>query len=305
MTIPKIIHQMWLDKNDKDLNKPPKQNYHKNIEDVQRLNEDYEYMWWNNSAVLEVFNHPKLTGYMDFYLNLAPHICKCDFARYAIMYRYGGFYFDLDFKFMNPIPEELLDNSVVFSHEPSFQPNYTKKRIHSITGLNTHLANNILISEACNDFWLGLMDEIVQFYVVHGMPMTLVAVVKTTGPKMISDHVESVLENGGIPGLKLLSDTSLFFGYPNIENAVSYNDWTDGTWWAVSQLTEFQEGQIALTFMTFVIILLILLAIVLIGLCIYRCNQKYTRSFGSDLLLSKGEQTGFRSWHRRPSYLPK
>lgn len=287
MSVPKIIHQMWLDKFGKDVSTPPKKNYIQNIEDVQNLNEDYEYFWWNNSAVLKVFEHPDLQRFKQFYLDLTPHICRCDFARYAIMYRYGGIYFDLDFKFMNPIPEEMLNHRIIFTHEPDFQGNFYKDNIYKITSKKTNLANNILLSEPENNFWLELMDEIVRFYEQHGMPKTVVAVVKTTGPRMISNFVDDVLSMGNNYGVHLISDSSLFFGYPNLDSAISYNDWNDGTGWGLSHLTEFQTGQVILTYLIFVIVLLIILSLVLIGLCAYRGNSKYDRTLSQDFMAMK------------------
>ena len=275
MTIPKIFHQMWLSKDDVDINNPPRPSYVKNKEDFLRLNPDFDHVWWNNSTVLELFQHPKLRKYLDFYVNMFPHISKCDFARYAVMYVHGGIYFDLDFKFMKPLPQDLLLSSIVLSHEPGYQSDYLKESIFKLTGQKSHLTNGVFMSEASNKFWLDLMDEIVEYYEEHGSPKGIMDVVSATGPKMLTDYTDLVLH---IHNITIIADSSLFFGYPNIGDAVAYNDWQDGTYWPIQQVTEYKYGSTILSNGLVLIIFIIVLLLVFVTLVYvnYRYNKNET-----------------------------
>lgn len=91
--IPKKIHQMWLDKFVRNNTEYPEKyrnlGYPKSWTD---LNPDYEYTLWNWDKVHELFESPELARWRDFYYKrLEHHIEKCDFARYAILYKHGGF----------------------------------------------------------------------------------------------------------------------------------------------------------------------------------------------------------------------
>lgn len=263
MTVPKIIHQMWLSSDNVDVNEPPRDTYKQNKKDFLRLNPDFEYMWWNNSRVDDIFQHPDLKKYYDFYKEIYPHIAKCDFSRYAIMYKYGGMYFDLDFKFLKKIPEEFLDNHLVLCQEPSFQDSYYKENVFKSTGRKAVLCNGVVMSSPGNKFWLGLMDRVMAYYSSQGSMKIFTDVVSATGPRMVTDYVDELLSKG-FQDITMISDSSLFFGYPNLSLAISYNDWNDGTGWAVRQFGEMKYGNELFIVATVIIVFVVVISLILL-----------------------------------------
>lgn len=118
--IPKRIHQMWLDKQKDDGPVPDK--YMKNekfCESFKKLNPDYEYKVWNMAQVKYLFEtHPSLSQWRDFFLNgIKFHIEKCDFARMAVVYIYGGVYADLDFSCHKSLDKLIEGRSFLWTHD--------------------------------------------------------------------------------------------------------------------------------------------------------------------------------------------
>src|SRR6202789_1615046 len=97
--IPKIIHQIWLDKGrslDNDL--PKKFKTEQFSHSFKRHNPGYEYRVWNFRAILKLFNDfPQLERFRYFFFNdLKFFIEICDYAKIMIMWCIGGTLFDLD-----------------------------------------------------------------------------------------------------------------------------------------------------------------------------------------------------------------
>lgn len=288
MTIPKIFHQMWLHKEGLDLDLPEKKTYQENIEKLKELNPDFEYVWWNNSAVETLFTHPDLVKYKDFYDKLTPHICKCDFARYALLYIYGGIYFDLDFKYHSAFPKKYLKRSLLLCHEPDTQKsNIRDMTLFKISGSKMTLANNVLGSEARHHFWLTMLDSIVE----KGKNMknfgAHLNVVYFTGPFMLSEVVIKYIKDNQdiVNALNLVGDNEIFFGRPLTSKTFSYNDWRDGTGWETGTFRETGFGQLIIIFGGMLIFFVIILAIVIVGLSLHRCNHYYNKTLEKDSVM--------------------
>lgn len=90
--IPKIIHQIWIGKDRlPDLWEPFTRTWAIN-------NPDYEYVFWNEDKIRNEIDD-------NNYLNIdsISTVFISDYFRYKILYQYGGFYFDVDFKCLQPI----------------------------------------------------------------------------------------------------------------------------------------------------------------------------------------------------------
>lgn len=87
---PKILHFIWLGDN------PIPHKYNKNIEHFIRLNPDYTVMWHRDLKDVPEAWHVWLTDYDKHKHD--PHYLRhySDILRYAVLRKYGGFYFDLD-----------------------------------------------------------------------------------------------------------------------------------------------------------------------------------------------------------------
>jgi len=105
--IPKRIIQVWKTWS----SKTPEMfaNYTKSI---RQLNPEYEYIMFKDEDI-DIFLKTNYPDYYKTYLSLPMNIQKVDFARYVLIYHYGGFYFDLDVLGQQPL-DNLLHNEIVF-----------------------------------------------------------------------------------------------------------------------------------------------------------------------------------------------
>lgn len=119
MNIPKIFHNVWLDKKDKDSKHFPER-YKTYVNKKEELHPEFTHMLWSYNETLELMNNDEfLAQYIDFFDNVIDTwICKCDFARLAIVYIYGGVYADLDINFVKNISPLIEEKSQYFLYEP-------------------------------------------------------------------------------------------------------------------------------------------------------------------------------------------
>ncbi len=126
--IPKIIHQM-APKN-KDLWNFVWEKCHKSWK-TQFAENEYNHIMWTDDKIDE-FIELEFPQYIQFYYSLPFHIMQLDFARYCILYKYGGIYVDMDYfcfnnfycdlkkdiAFVQAIThDELIQNSLMISNK--------------------------------------------------------------------------------------------------------------------------------------------------------------------------------------------
>jgi mannosyltransferase OCH1-like enzyme len=89
--IPKIIHQIWIQGYNNIPSKLQKyHNYCKNI------NSDFKYLVWDEEKIKKLLTEKFDKKYLDLYEYYKIPAQKADFARYIILYSYGGIYLDMD-----------------------------------------------------------------------------------------------------------------------------------------------------------------------------------------------------------------
>jgi hypothetical protein len=82
---------------------------------VRLLNPDFEYLFFDNAQV-DDFVDEQFPQYRNVFDSFRFPIQRYDFFRYLAVYRFGGFYFDLDVFLMSGL-EKLLEFSCVFPFE--------------------------------------------------------------------------------------------------------------------------------------------------------------------------------------------
>jgi hypothetical protein len=82
---------------------------------LRLLNPDYEYIFFDDRKVVEFINQ-EFPQYRAVFDAFKYPIQKYDFFRYLAIYRYGGFYFDLDVLLASGL-SPLLQHGCVFSFE--------------------------------------------------------------------------------------------------------------------------------------------------------------------------------------------
>jgi mannosyltransferase OCH1-like enzyme len=111
MSIPKIIHQVWINDTWKDssLKKDVPEKWKKSQQEWQRLHPDWTYILWTDDLVLSFIekNYPE---YLEFYKNYEYLIQRADMIRYFILYDFGGVYCDLDLYPVENIEKYITTN---------------------------------------------------------------------------------------------------------------------------------------------------------------------------------------------------
>lgn len=85
------------------------------VTSIRQLNPDFEYRFFDDAAV-ERFISQEFPQYRNIFDSFRYRIQKFDFFRYLAVFRYGGFYFDLDILLGAPL-SGLLDFGCVFPFE--------------------------------------------------------------------------------------------------------------------------------------------------------------------------------------------
>lgn len=140
MTIPKIIHNIWMGKN-----KIPELHLYC-VDTIKKTNPHFDYILWNDESVDELMK-TEFTEYYDKFNELPRMIMKIDMIRYFLMYKYGGLYIDMDYLMFKPF--DLLDNKVVLPCNKE-----------DVSGNPEALGNCIMASEPKHPFWKSLMDTL-------------------------------------------------------------------------------------------------------------------------------------------------
>jgi len=160
-TIPKIIHQIWLDRDVWDNEIPPDKYLVLGYpQSWIEKNQDFQYNLWNKKKIWALFEtHPVLKKYREFFLNGLIHfIEKCDFSRFAIMYAFGGVYVDMDFRCVKNLGPVIEGKTLQLWFEP----------IEHTEGWDAHIGrrlyNGFMASSPGNPFWLEWMDYIKKSY---------------------------------------------------------------------------------------------------------------------------------------------
>ena len=101
--IPKTIHYFWFGHNEKP------EIFHKCLESWKRFMPDYSIIEWNEKN----YNVHRCKYISQAYDNKEWAFAS-DYARFDILYKYGGVYLDTDVEFLKPIPQFIIDKSNAF-----------------------------------------------------------------------------------------------------------------------------------------------------------------------------------------------
>ena len=256
MPVPRVIHQMWLDPERPDCQTPPDRHpvYRDFIRQLQAVNPNFEYRWWNLEAVEALFQQPELRKFAATFEAIPRIIMKCDFSRYAVMYLYGGYYFDLDTYFHRSLPTEWESEDLLLFQEPGHLSGGKWPEMEEQTGYSSSVANNVLISRARNPFWLQVLEESMLRLQQVGPVVGMSEVIHVTGPNLITEmvirhrlyhRVKSACYFFGVDmqgqNRKCLKRSGCHQGYicraEEVSLAVATNDWREGSSWQMEDIS--------------------------------------------------------------------
>jgi mannosyltransferase OCH1-like enzyme len=184
--IPKRIIQVW-----KTWSEKSPQMFSSYIESIKKVNPGYEYMFFKDNQINQFLeqNYPE---YYDTFLKLPLNIQKVDFFRYIAIYHYGGFYFDLDVKGVQPL-DNLLENRCVFPVDEIITKEMCKlERFKKFCDKDINfLLGQYAFGAAPGDPFIKLViDKIhmnINSYIHYFIPNSDDYVYKTTGPDFITN----------------------------------------------------------------------------------------------------------------------
>lgn len=172
MSIPKIIHQTApVDKSKWH----PIWQICQNSWKENFPSPEYSYKLWNDDDLHNLIK-TDFPDYLQLYNDFGRDIIlKIDFARYAILYKYGGIYSDMDFLCKKNFYNQLANNLIIVESSAS-----------------SEIVQNSLMASPPNDVrWLQVLDNCKNYYYtfIKENPNTKISgkyVIDITGPRLLS-----------------------------------------------------------------------------------------------------------------------
>lgn len=170
--IPKIIHQTAP--SDKSKWHPIWETCQKSWQD-NFSSPEYDYKFWNDDDLLNLIQ-TEFPDYLQLYTDFGKNtILKVDFARYAILYKYGGIYADMDFMCKKNFYTMLHDNLIIVES----------------SALNEVVQNSLMASPSQDSRWLAVLEDCKKYYYqfINENPTIKITgkyVIDITGPRLLS-----------------------------------------------------------------------------------------------------------------------
>lgn len=177
----KIIHQIWIQGEEYI---PIK--YHEYIKEIKRLHPKWEYKFWDDRSIIDLLRKQD-NKYIEAYYKLDYLHQKVDFARYVILYLFGGIYIDMDATTLKPI-DDILDTN--------YEMIVCKLNLNGfekmICGSKNLVNNGTIISKKGSKVLLEIIDEVIDDPSCNSMSRSfkMICINDTTGPKRFSNIID-------------------------------------------------------------------------------------------------------------------
>lgn len=184
--IEKIIHQIWLQG---ELNIPNK--YYSNISSVKKFHNSWQYILWDEIKILKLILTKK--EWTDIYYKFIYIHQKIDFAKYVILYTYGGIYIDIDVEVI-----KSFDN--IIGKKDSYDLIVSKTSVNSYESLITSGSfetynNGIIIAKKNSKILLILINYIIEKFYLPFFESKVFNINYTTGPYIFTDVISKNKSN--------------------------------------------------------------------------------------------------------------
>lgn len=170
MAIPKQIFQTF-----KNRNLPWLTQFH--IWNLKRKNPDYQYFFYDDKAIDNFLSQNFDQKTVNAYKKLTIGAAKADFFRYAILYKKGGVYLDIDSLISTKLDDFILPND---------------EAIISFESHGTHYCQWALFFNAGHPFLKHVLDDIIENIEDNKFPND---VHQTTGPSAFTLAIKKVIKN--------------------------------------------------------------------------------------------------------------
>lgn len=187
MSIPKIIHQVWLQgRNEVPARFIP-------LQTSWRANHpDWTHMFWDDDSITELLQS-RFPWFMDTYRSYRHLVQRVDAGRYFILYEYGGFSTDIDMKSTRPL-DSLLEQHphahMIVSRLP-----FTEKEgrlLKPILGTDVFYTNAVVATSKGYYVWDTLLRSLARTQNRLSFSK-LLNVMSSTGPAFFSRSIEGYL----------------------------------------------------------------------------------------------------------------
>ena len=157
--IPKIIHYCWFGGN------PLPPLAVKCIESWRKFFPDYEIWQWSEGPFDGGDNENNLFDKkFVFDVNIIPYTAEAyamkkyafvsDYARFWILYKYGGIYFDTDVEVIRPM-DDIVERGAFMGCETDYQGSFVKSKINVNPGLGLGVAPGLGLIKKMLDYYEG------------------------------------------------------------------------------------------------------------------------------------------------------
>jgi len=185
-SIPKIIHQIWVDSEIPERFRSFRDSWLRHHADwTHRLWTDDELDSYIRSIDPEVY---------DVYKGHSRPICRADIARYVILKNEGGLYVDLDFECFKPLDQLFADGALVFGIEPATHVASAKAQER---GLKRILCPSLIASPPNHVFWDAVFAAL-------KLNRDKTDVLDATGPFLLTNVFQSLVSSRQTGFMKLL-----------------------------------------------------------------------------------------------------
>ena len=210
--IPKTIILTWKNK------KIPKYI----IEKWEKLNPEFNINFFDDEKIIEFLNKEYDYTYSSFFKKIKFGRYKADFFRYCYLYKYGGYYFDIDIEPLEPI-KNIFNNSSLTTVLSTINNNIFQAVL--IVG-----KNNPIIKKCINDMFhygynIGINPPDIPPYHGHPTKCMYLNISEYTNIKLLKEGI-IILENESITlGKEVLYQKRIairinnkIFGFSRYEN---------------------------------------------------------------------------------------
>jgi mannosyltransferase OCH1-like enzyme len=178
--IEKIIHQIWLQG---EINIPNK--YYHNILSVKKFHNSWQYILWDETKIIKLILTKK--EWTDIYYKFIYIHQKIDFAKYVILYTYGGIYIDIDVELLKSFDD-------IIKNKDSYDLIVSKSNVNSYESLITARSletynNGIIIAKKNSKTLLVLINYIIENFYLPFFEPKVFNINYTTGPHIFTDVI--------------------------------------------------------------------------------------------------------------------
>lgn len=178
--IKKIIHQIWLQG---EKNIPNKYNY--NISTVKKFHSSWQYILWDEIQILNLILTKK--EWTDIYYKFIYIHQKIDFAKYVILFTYGGIYIDIDVELIKSFDSLIEENNNYDLIVSKLNINPFESFINA--GLLESYNNGIILAEKDSKTLKDLINTIIEKFYIPSFQPKIFYINYTTGPYIFSNVI--------------------------------------------------------------------------------------------------------------------